>query len=119
MPALPGVAGQLQSLGCVVPKRHARRAVTRTLMKRQIRASYLRHLPGLPAGWWLVRLTQGFAVAEFPSAASQALSSAARAELDALWQRAIDAGAGGPSGSRSAPRRRPARDVPATAATTR
>ena len=43
-------------LGCVVPKRHARRAVTRNLLKRQIRASFERHATGLPGGLWLVRL---------------------------------------------------------------
>jgi ribonuclease P protein component len=75
-----------QWLGCVVPKRHARRAVTRNLLKRQVRGAFVRHAPGLPAGLWLVRLRQGFPVAEFPSARSQALASAARVELDALLQ---------------------------------
>jgi ribonuclease P protein component len=70
--------------GCVVPKRHARRAVTRSLLKRQLRSAFERHAAGLPAGLWLVRLRQPFAVAEFPSAASPALASAVRSELDTL-----------------------------------
>lgn len=71
-------------LGSVVPKRHARRAVTRNLLKRQIRAAVARHAATLPAGLWLVRLKSPFAPQQFPSAASAALAGAARAELDAL-----------------------------------
>jgi ribonuclease P protein component len=71
-------------LGCVVPKRHARRAVTRSLLKRQVRGAFERHEAGLPQGLWLVRLRQAFAVAEFPSARSSALQQAARVELDLL-----------------------------------
>lgn len=79
-------AGELW-VGCVVPKRHARRAVTRNLLKRQIRASFDRHAVALPGGLWLVRLRVGFPVAEFPSARSLALAQAARAELDGLLSR--------------------------------
>ena len=75
-------------LGLVVPKRHAKRSVTRSLLKRQIRASFGRHAAGLPGGLWLVRLRAGFAVAEFVSAGSVALARAARAELDGLLDRA-------------------------------
>jgi len=75
-------------IGCVVPKRHARRAVTRNLIKRQIRAAALRVHAGLPEGMWLVRLRQPFAVPAFPSAASQALRQAVRTELDRLFQKA-------------------------------
>jgi ribonuclease P protein component len=74
--------------GCVVPKRHARRAVTRSLLKRQIRAALDRHAAVLPAGLWLVRLKAPFVPAAFPSAASAALDAAARAELDVLLARA-------------------------------
>jgi ribonuclease P protein component len=70
-------------LGAVVPKRHARRAVTRSLLKRQIRAAVARQ-PGLDSGLWVVRLRAPFAREQFPSAASDALGQAARAELDAL-----------------------------------
>ncbi len=71
-------------MGCVVPKRHARRAVTRNLLKRQVRGAFERHAAALPAGLWLIRLRQPFAVAEFPSARSVALASAVRSELDGL-----------------------------------
>jgi ribonuclease P protein component len=71
-------------IGVVVPKRHARRAVTRNLLKRQIRASFGRHWAGLPPGLWLVRLRAAFAAEAFASAASSALATAVRAELDAL-----------------------------------
>jgi ribonuclease P protein component len=74
-------------LGCVVPKRQARRAVTRNLLKRQVRSAFERHGSGLPQGLWLVRLRQGFAVADFPSARSPALQQAARAELEQLFHR--------------------------------
>jgi ribonuclease P protein component len=72
----------------VVPKRHARRAVTRNLLKRQARCAFQRHASGLPGGLWLVRLRSPFAVAEFVSARSAGLTLAARTELDALLQRA-------------------------------
>lgn len=71
-------------LGCLVPKRHARRAVTRNLLKRQVRAVFGRHVSALPAGLWLVRLKQGWPVSDFPSARSSALAAAARAELEQL-----------------------------------
>ncbi|MCC9596737.1 MULTISPECIES: ribonuclease P protein component [Rubrivivax] len=75
-------------LGSVVPKRHARRSVTRVLLKRQIRAAMARHADVLPPGLWVVRLRAPFAVAQFPSAASDALRQAARAELEQLFGRA-------------------------------
>lgn len=69
-------------LGAVLPKRLARRAVTRNLLRRQIRAAMDRHLASLPPGLWVVRLRTGFARTEFVSAASDALRRAARVELD-------------------------------------
>jgi ribonuclease P protein component len=75
-------------LGAVVPKRHARRAVTRSLLKRQIRAAVERHAPRLPAGLWVVRLRAPFDRTAFPSAASNALRAAARTELDVVLARA-------------------------------
>lgn len=75
-------------MGCVVPKRHARRAVTRNLIKRQIRAAAQRVESGLPHGMWLVRLRQPFAVSDFPSAASGPLRQAVRGELDRLFLKA-------------------------------
>ncbi|WP_280153435.1 ribonuclease P protein component [Piscinibacter sp. XHJ-5] len=75
-------------LGAVVPKRHARRAVTRSLLKRQIRAAVGRQ-PHLPAGLWVVRLRAPFAREQFTSAASAALSAVARLELDTLLADAV------------------------------
>ena len=74
-------------LGSVVPKRHARRSVTRSLLKRQIRAAVGRHAERLAVGWWVVRLKAPFEAARWPSAASQSLRDSARDELDAILQR--------------------------------
>ncbi|MGN6828956.1 ribonuclease P protein component [Paucibacter sp. M5-1] len=78
-------------LGSVVPKRHARRAVTRTLLKRQIRAAFVAQAaaeePLLP-GLWVVRLRAPFDIKQFPSASSEALRTAARVELAQLFERA-------------------------------
>ncbi len=73
-----------QWLGCVVPKRHARRSVTRSLIKRQMRSAFERHARLLPAGLWLLRLSQGFKVSDFVSARSAALALSVRTELEAL-----------------------------------
>jgi ribonuclease P protein component len=81
-----------QWLGTVVPKRHARRSVTRNLLRRQIRAVMERHAAALPPGLWLVRLRSPFAKEQFPSAASDALRVVAREELDQLLQRAAAPG---------------------------
>ena len=74
-------------LGVMVPKRHARRAVTRTLLKRQIRQAFARHQGELPPGLWLVRLRRMFALADFPSAASAALRESVHVELEGLLTR--------------------------------
>jgi ribonuclease P protein component len=71
-------------LGAVVPKRHARRAVTRTLLKRQIRAVVAERAGALLGGLWVVRLRAPFDKAVFPSAASDALRLCARDELERL-----------------------------------
>lgn len=75
-------------LGVVVPKRHARRSVTRSLLKRQIRAAAARHVEALPPGLWVVRLRAPFDRAVYPSAASSALQRAARGELETVFSRA-------------------------------
>lgn len=84
-------APQQRWLGLVVPKRHARRAVTRTLLKRQIRAAVDRQADTLPPGLWVVRLRAPFDVRQFRSAASAALRDAARAELDRIIRVAASA----------------------------
>ncbi|MEO5843517.1 MAG: ribonuclease P protein component [Caldimonas sp.] len=76
-------------VGAVVPKRHARRAVTRSLLKRQIYAAAERHRDRMAPGLWIVRLRAPFDIARFASAASPALRRCARAELDALLGAAV------------------------------
>jgi ribonuclease P protein component len=71
-------------LGLVVPKRHARRSVTRTLVKVQIRAGIRRHLDSLVAGDWVVRLRAPIDRKQFPSARSETLATLLHAEIDAL-----------------------------------
>lgn len=77
-------------LGLVVPKRHAKRAVTRTLVKRQIRNVVAACAGGLAPGLWVVRQRSPFDPKLFPSAASDALKEATRAELHALFERAVN-----------------------------
>ena len=78
------LAGQLW-LGCVVPKRNARRSVTRALLKRQIRVAFgSAAATGLASGLWVVRLRAPFDPKKFPSAASDALRVAVRLELQEL-----------------------------------
>ena len=81
-------AGPRWWLGSVVPKRHARRAVTRTLLKRQIRGAMAAHGERLPPGLWVIRLRAPFDRAQFPAAASNALSELAGGELAALLEQA-------------------------------
>jgi ribonuclease P protein component len=75
-------------VGAVVPKRHARRAVTRSLIKRQIYAAAERHRDRLGPGLWIVRLRSPFDRTHFVSAASQALRDDARRELESLLEAA-------------------------------
>lgn len=75
-------------LGAVVPKRHARRSVTRSLLKRQIRAVAAHHAAQLAPGLWVVRLRAPFDKTQFPSAASDELRVLARVELQGLFDRA-------------------------------
>lgn len=88
-------------LGLVVPKRHAKRSVTRTLLKRQMRAAVLSQQSEpapLKRGLWVLRLRAVFDVANFPSAASKALADAVREELNLLLAQA--AARGGAEGRR-------------------
>lgn len=81
-------------LGAVVPKRHARRSVTRSLLKRQIRAVVGAHAPTLAGGLWVVRLRAPFDRSQFVSAASERLRSAAHDELTQLIGSAAQRAAG-------------------------
>lgn len=72
-------------LGLVLPKRLAKRSVTRTLMKRQSRAIHRQFATELPAGDWVLRLCAPFETTQFPSATSPALKRLVRQELLGLF----------------------------------
>ncbi len=82
-------------LGLVLPKKQARRSVTRSLIRHQAREAVRRHAPGLASqerfgpslDAWVLRLRAPFDRQLYPSAASTALSAAVRLELDELWGR--------------------------------
>jgi len=71
-------------LGVLVPKRWARRAVTRNTLRRQIYAVARELTAGLPQLPMVVRLRSGFSRDDFPSATSDTLKREARAELQQL-----------------------------------
>ena len=73
-------------LGAMVPKRWARRAVTRNAIKRQIYAvsADFQHLYQQAA--FVVRLRRDFSRTEFASATSVRLRTAVRVEIQALLQ---------------------------------
>lgn len=71
-------------LGCVIPKRLARRAVTRNLLRREIVQALVTRWDRLPAGLWLVRQREAWPIAQWHSAASEPLRLAVRRELAEL-----------------------------------
>ncbi len=71
----------------MVPKRWAKRAVTRNTIKRQIYTVGAESSEGLAPQAYLVRLRSGFDRARFPSATSDALKAAVRSELQQLFAR--------------------------------
>lgn len=84
--ALFGLVGPW--MGAMVPKRWARRAVTRNAIKRQIYAVSQRFEDQLPAAAHVVRLRSTFDRKQFVSASSDPLKQAVRSELEQLFQRA-------------------------------
>jgi ribonuclease P protein component len=74
-------------LGAMVPKRWAKRAVTRNAIKRQIYTISGAAGSRLPQAAYVVRLKSGFDRKEFVSASSEALKLAVRQELDLLIDR--------------------------------
>jgi len=92
-------------LGLVVPKKMARRSVTRQLIKRQARELFRLHAQALEAaGWlhdaqpvgnWVLRLKAPYAKADWPSAASEPLRAAVREEILSVLQQCIRGGKGG------------------------
>ena len=78
-------------LGAMVPKRWARRAVTRNAIKRQIYSVSADSGFALPVAAHVVRLRATFDRKQFISATSDALKSAVRAELLQLFGKATRA----------------------------
>ena len=76
-------------MGAMVPKRWARRAVTRNTIKRQIYTVSSTVQDSLPAAAHVVRLRAGFDRAVFVSATSDHLKLAVREELKQLFARAV------------------------------
>jgi ribonuclease P protein component len=75
-------------IGALIPKRWARRAVTRNTIKRQIYTVSQDFETQLPPAAHVVRLRAGFDRASFASASSEALKRAVRVELQELFARA-------------------------------
>jgi len=76
-----------KGLGVVIPKRFAKRAVTRNLIRRQIKELLQREQAHLPPALYVVRLKTPFAKHEFISAASDALKQTVHQELIQLVAR--------------------------------
>ncbi len=74
--------------GAMVPKRWAKRAVTRNTLKRQIFAVSQLYEAQLPEAAYVVRLRSGFDRVQFISASSDELKLAARTEMHQLLDRA-------------------------------
>ena len=77
-------------LGAMVPKRWARRAVTRNTIKRQIYAISEQFEIRLPCAAHVVRLRSGFDRKQFISATSTLLKQAVRLELEQLFEHAVN-----------------------------
>ena len=73
-------------VGAMVPKRWAKRAVTRNAIKRQIYTVSADFSPCLSRSGWVIRLRRDFSRKEFVSASSEALKQAVRSEVQALMQ---------------------------------
>ncbi len=69
----------------MVPKRWARRAVTRNAIKRQIFAIAALSLQELPVAHYVMRLRSGFPRSDFVSASSAALKAAVRSEVQQVF----------------------------------
>ena len=73
-------------IGAMVPKRWARRAVTRNAIKRQIYTVSAGFLDQYSKAAFVVRLRREFSRKDFPSAMSDQLKETVRAEMQALMQ---------------------------------
>jgi len=77
-------------MGAMVPKRWAKRAVTRNAIKRQIYSVSDDFSSVLPMAAHVVRLRAGFDRTQFTSATSDLLKTAVRQELQQLFARATE-----------------------------
>lgn len=84
-------------LGVLIPKRWARRAVTRNAIRRQIYEVARVRAQGLPQAGLVVRLRSEFSRKQFVSATSTALKQAVRQELNLLLGK-LSTGAPGVAG---------------------
>ncbi len=75
-------------VGALIPKRWAKRAVTRNAIKRQIYTVSQHFEQQLPVAAHVVRLRAAFDRTQFVSATSQGLKRAVRGELHDLFARA-------------------------------
>lgn len=78
-------------LGAMVPKRWAKRAVTRNAIKRQIYTVSADYSHQYPQAAYVVRLRRDFSRKEFISATSELLKQAVRAEIQSLMQAGANA----------------------------
>jgi ribonuclease P protein component len=84
-PGQPLFAQQAVWMGAMVPKRWARRAVTRNTIKRQIYSVSAHYEDRLQCCAYVVRLRSEYSRKVFVSATSDALRQAVRTELQALF----------------------------------
>ena len=89
--SLPLFPQQCVWLGAMVPKRWAKRAVTRNTIKRQIYSVSTQFESQLGVAAHMVRLRAGFDRTHFISATSDVLKAAVRSELQSLFERACTA----------------------------
>lgn len=75
-------------MGAMVPKRWAKRAVTRNAIKRQIYGVSAEFESALSVAAYVVRLRAAFDRTQFVSATSEMLKTAVRQELQQLFARA-------------------------------
>ena len=76
-------------LGAMVPKRWAKRAVTRNAIKRQIYAVSADFSAQFPQLAFVVRLRREFSRKQFVSAVSESLREAVRSEVSALLRAGV------------------------------
>ena len=76
-------------LGLIIPKRFARSAVTRSLIKRRCRAQISAFIPELPVGCWIIRLKRPIDSKQWKSSSSPELKKFISMELQSLFSKAV------------------------------